>query len=368
MLKERTLNSSELDPVNGINIGAESGELDLYDGLRSPYTADVVVLTGRHISQIADFARQSVVNYGPNGTNACKEPELTFAQTNFGMPTLIGRVDCSVDAFGNIMPYELEDSPSGIGISDTVHQAIGANGVAQLVREHYESLLGQVPFVIVAGARGHGTDDPLVVGDENYFYEASNQSIPYKLGVDQLVIVKAIPGQPTSLDGYRSLVDRSVCTMESEGDKTYGERIGLHQRVKSADDLHTDLQTGEVRSQVLKRSVGSMAMGIKAYLTPEGRAVYGKGRTVTLANLKSSLANFVAADGHAYVQDFRPAIRSVNPEGRKNMIMRVYTLFEPSSDPSVGSNVRVIGGCYVARSEIVVHGASNAICGAVVVE
>ncbi len=49
------------------------------------------------------------------------------------------------------------------------------------------------------------------------------------------------------------------------------------------------------------------------------------------------------------------------------MILRVFTLIEPAAKTGTTVKARAIGGCYVARPELVVHGASNAVGGAVLV-
>ncbi len=368
MKSETLINSSTLSSSEEIVMGLETGMLNLYDGLSSPFSTDVIQLSPIHANQIAGLAGLCAANYGPSDAFGCRTPEQTLVQKKFGLPTLVGRLDCTINKQGDIVAYELEDSPSGIGITDTIHRAIGQPGIAEQVRLHYTDMTGQLPFVIVSGARNHGNDDPLVVGSNNYFYQRGVQTIPISLNDDQLVIVKAIPGQPNSLEGYRELVERSVCTMESEGDKTYGSRIGLFQRVESEQELLVDDLTGEVASQALKRALGSMALGIKLYLDTNDKARYGKGRSVTLTNLKNSLNGYLEEDGFAYTQKFEPAIRAQNPQGRKNLILRVFTLLKPADINGGEVKVKVIGGCYVARSEVVVHGASNAVSGAVIVE
>ncbi|MEI9914163.1 MAG: hypothetical protein WDN66_04255 [Candidatus Saccharibacteria bacterium] len=50
-------------------------------------------------------------------------------QVQYGLPTLVTRVDCTVGIDGNILPYEMEDSPSGQGITDVLHKAAGYSRV-----------------------------------------------------------------------------------------------------------------------------------------------------------------------------------------------------------------------------------------------
>jgi hypothetical protein len=363
MSKEKLISSAELSSTDALQIGKEVGMLGIYDGLSTPFSEDIIVLNDEHRMAIERFARDSITNYGPPNANGSISPEPTRVQTEFGVPTLITRIDCTIDASGNIAAYEMEDSPSGVGVTTKIHQAVGAEGVANQLRSHYDSLIGQLPFIIVSGARNHGTDDASVFGTENYFYQSGNQEIPRKLTEDKVVIVKAIPGQPQSLDGYMELRDRSICTMKSEGDKAYGERVGIYQKIENVDDLH---QTDDkLTSQAVKKALCSMAMGVKVYLTPEKRSQYGSSGTVSASKLGNVACGFIESDGYAYTQVFQPAVQAENAEGRNNLILRVYTLIDPAVN-GFPISARVIGGCYVARREIVVHGASNSITGAII--
>jgi hypothetical protein len=105
-------------------------------------------------------------------------------------------------------------------------------------------------------------------------------------------------------------------------------------------------------------------MGISLYLHPNDRKKYGKKGIVTASRLANDLATFKKERGGALVQPFAPPIQIDNREGRRNAILRVFTLLE-SDGKTITSEV--IGGCYVARPELIVHGASNAVAGAVIV-
>jgi hypothetical protein len=370
-MRETLITTREIDPTSQQLLGQEVGQLEIYDGLTTPVSGDVIVLSDEHREQIEKFALASALNYGPDNEEGVRSPELTYVQTEHGLPALVVRIDCTIDSeTGDIIPYEMEDSPSGIGISHTVHEAMGGRGFKTKVTEHYERYLGQVPAVVVTGARNHGTDDKLIVGRENYFYEFGNTSIPPELlsSTDRLAIVKAIPGDRVSSSPYLSLQNRLLAPLQTEGDKTYGGRTGMLKKVTSAEDILTDPETDEPLSQVLKRTVGSMAMGISIYLSPEARAVHGKKGTVTLSRLQNTLNTYLETDQSAYIQSFRAPVRIENPEGRSNMIMRVFALLSPGVYAHIAPSANVIGGCWVAREELLVHGASNAVSGAVIVE
>lgn len=339
-----------------VELGAEDRKIDLYDGLQTPISRDVILLTEEHRAAIEAYAVRAASEYG----DASGTPEPTLSHATHQVPTLVARVDCTVND-GNVIPYEMEDSPSGQGITHTIHQNVAGTGIRDLIRSHYQETVGAVPHVIVSGARSHGTDDKLIVGEERYAYDKMlhipDANVP--------VIVKAIPGQPDSHRPYLHLQDQLVAPLVTEGDKSYAERIGDLTLVTSADELLTD-DTGELHAQVLKARLCSMAMGVSVYLDPDTRKILGKKGTVTASKLKSNLETYIDKGG-ALVQEFAPPIQIQNPEGRSNAILRVFALLSRNAQ-SGDIQAQAIGGCYVARPELIVHGASNAVAGAVLVQ
>ncbi len=338
-----------------IPIGSEAGMLEVYDGLKTPVSEDIIELTPYHTSQIEAYVNAAAMAFGPHGESA----EPTFAQTRFGVPALVVRVDCTIRD-GEIVAYEMEDSPSGQGVTDKVHKSMGGVGIKNIIRDHYYSSIGQLPHVVVSGARSHGTDDPLIVGAENYTYDTRRD---LQLPEDKLVIVKSIPGFEESSRPYEHLQSRALAPLQSEGDKTYLERM---KQLRSVSDERGLLQTpnGELASQVLKARMGSMAMGVSLYLHPVDRHQFGKKGIVTASRLVRDLHHFKDSRDGALVQPFVAPMQLKNNEGRSNAIMRVFALLKRQDGEIVS---RVIGGCYVARPELIVHGAQNAVSGAVVI-
>ncbi|MCA9342500.1 hypothetical protein KC950_00605 [Candidatus Saccharibacteria bacterium] len=347
----REISSQRLNETGPISFASQNGELYLYDGLSTPFSNDVIVLSEEHKQQIEDFASGAAENY---------TTEDTQAYNMFGIPTLVARVDCTIGKNGVMLPYEMEDSPSGQGITDIIHKSIGRAGIKDVILGHYEELLNSPPTVIISNERGHGTDDGLIVGDSKYI---NIGNVPEDLRINGPVIVKAIPGSKTSRDPYLQFQQQAVAPLVTEGDKTYAEKVGILTAVKSEDDLLVDLN-GDLSSQVVKSRLGSMAMGISIYLSRSDRERYGKARTVTASRLKRDLSKYCEQNKGALVQEFLPPFQIVNSEDRTNAILRVFTLL--SSESGVVS-AEAVGGCYVARNEVLLHGASNAVSGAVLV-
>ncbi|MDX2775956.1 hypothetical protein PV379_01115 [Streptomyces caniscabiei] len=355
-MTERIVSSADIS-AEPIALGQEAGKLGLYGGLETPFSSDVIELSPVHVRQIEAYAAQAASNFMPLDADT---PEPTFAQQELGVPSLIVRIDCTV-VDNKIVAYEMEDSPSGQGISHRVHRQLGGAGIRDTIRGHYEKHIGAVPHVIVAGARNHGTDDHLIVGERNYTYDTDTTiAVPD----DAFVIIKAIPGDPRSAKPYLHLQQRTLAPLVSEGDKTYQERIGDLTRVQTPMDLLRRDTDNELASQALKARIGSMAMGICMYLHPDDRKTHGKKGIVTASRLENTIDTFTQAKNGALTQPFAPPIRLENPEGRSNAIMRVFTLLERKGGTI---HATAIGGGYVARPELIVHGASNAVLGAVTV-
>jgi hypothetical protein len=340
-----------------IECAEEVGMLDTYSGLKTPFTDDIILLSPEHKTEIEELVKQAAQAYG----NVKGEKEPTGVQAQFGLPALVVRVDCTIQN-GQVLPYEMEDSPSGIGVSDRFIRAASGNEFKERVLEHYESTIGDTPHLIISGLRKHGTDDELVVGADKYHYKHGSTAIP-AIEPGAPVIVKAIPGDAQSHLPYLELQKDCVAPLVTEGDKSYAERLGIVRTIAGPDELKR--VNGELRSQVIKARLGSMAMGVSVYLTAEDRSKYGKGGLVKSGRLTRDLERYIN-NGGALIQDFHPPIQLVNSARRNNAILRVFVLLNRDKNSEV--EARAIGGAYVARPELIVHGASNAISGAVLVE
>ncbi|MBN9397657.1 hypothetical protein J0I05_00355 [Candidatus Saccharibacteria bacterium] len=347
------IKSSELG-LQRVRFGEQTGSLTIYDGLSTPFSDDTILLTKENREQIAQFTEQAAAAFGPD-----EGPEPTYVQNELGLPSLVVRTDCTI-IDGKIVPYEMEDSPSGQGITDKIHRGIGGVGIRDAILNHYLDQVGQTPLVIVSGARGHGTDDDQVFGRSDYLFNTNNQPVE----TDRLVIVKAIPGDEGSRRPYMNLQSRALMPLVSEGDKTYLRRLGLMKSTRAASDLLVDDQ-GNRASQVVKAQIGSMAMGVSIYLSNADKKRFTSASTVSASRLERDMHSYVDQMGGALVQPFYPPVAIENPEGRKNAILRVFSLLSRENGEIKAD---VIGGCYVARPELIVHGASNAVSGAVIVE
>lgn len=342
--------SSETLGREPVPLGDQVSELDIYDGLRTPITEDAIELSNRHAEQLVTYAHRASSAFGDADGNK----EQTKSQTEFNQPSLLVRIDATIND-GDIVAYEMEDSPSGQGITDKIHKAVAGIGIRDVILDHYGALLGDTPMVIVSGARSHGTDDVIIVGGSRYIFDKDGDA---KISANDAVIVKAIPGIPTSHEPYLVMQKQATAPLVTEGDKSYLERIGSLKRAACDQDLLVD-EEGALVSQAVKSRLGSMAMGVTLYLTNEDKRRFSRAGTVTASKLRTRRREYEESRGGAFTQPFSAPILLDNKEDRSNAILRIFTLLGPEG------NANVIGGCYVARPGMVVHGSTDAISGAV---
>lgn len=339
-----------------IVFGKPAGSLDIFGQRDTPFTDDIIELSAKHKGQIEAFALEAANLYGDQ--TGAKEP--TFVQTTLDTPTLIGRVDCTI-VDGNIVPYEFEETPAGQGVSERLHEAIGSNGIKSVILRHYDSMLADIPRFIISGARTYGTDDAIIVGEDKYSFTAGEvgHAVP-----GEYVFVRTVTGDSTSKVPYLNLQPQAIAPIVMEGDKSYLERMGILQAVHSADDLLRDNE-GNLISQVVKSRIGSMSRGVSLFLTNHDKQIYGTARAVTGSRLINDTDKFISESGGAFVQPFAPPFLIESGDRKLSGILRIFVLQGKIGEEAVNA---AIGGCFVARPGAVIHGAGDAISGAVVLE
>lgn len=250
--------------------------------------------------------------------------EPTLVQTEAGLPTYIARLDYTVTD-GEPQLYEFEERPSGIGISARVSPEFNSR-ISEVFKR-----IGQ--FSVVLSGNRRATDDTLVGLQVITTKEALERDDP--------LLIRAEPEE----DGLEPLVARSISTVLTKGDKSYGERAGMFTAVDRPEEL-PDRHTGFA----LKPRQGSKANGVMIYhpkLTakPGFRAHRRMLQAVTAKSM--------------YLQDLHMPIDTGNPE-YPNMIYRLFVDFTKGTP-------ELIGGCYMARKDAVVHGSLYSVIGKLVV-
>ncbi len=262
--------------------------------------------------------------------------ENTLVTRRFDIPTLVARLDCTVQN-GIVLPYELEERPAGIGVTT---QLLGSN-FSEDIKDHYKGHIGETPLVAMG---------PTEVSDDSLVF----QTVGLDDRSDSPCIVRGLPDTVGAHENALQLIERSVSTIQLEGDKTYTLKASGFGARKVIKGEKLDPQV----STVTKPLQGSQARGVYVYLSPEDRAIHGKRGTITASKMQSILER----DTPQLRESFAPPIRLRGQDGTVgNMILRVFVLVHPTKEPEV------IGGAFVIRKELIVHGASNAIAGGVVV-
>jgi hypothetical protein len=246
--------------------------------------------------------------------------EATLVQNKSGLPTYIGRLDYTVTD-NEPRLYEFEERPSGLGISSMVSPEFNSR-IRDVLRR-----IGQ--FAVVLSKNRKDTDDRLLGLNVKTVEQAQNQ--------DEPLLIRAEPGE----DGLESLVHRSISTVHTKGDKSYGERIGIFRAVDKPENL-PDRHSGFA----LKPLQGSKAKGVMVYhpkltASPGFRAYRKMQQAVS--------------ERPMYLQKLHLPIQTGNME-YPNMIYRLFV------DYTTGYP-ELIGGCYMARKDVVVHGSLHSVIG-----
>jgi hypothetical protein len=240
--------------------------------------------------------------------------------------------------------FEVEERPAGIGVTDRVIKCALGSGVTGVLEAHFGQYVGSMPTV-VRHQKSRPNDDSLVLT----VVDIDNPP------VEGPILARGEPEDFREHKALPALQSRSISTILTKGLKRY--MLAMEEAkakvAQSVDELSPET------SFVLKPMQGSKARDVTIYLSPADRATHGRQGTVTFERARREFA--VAQAGTLILQAFIPPIPTVLPDGSKgNTILRVFALVHPNG------RCNVVGGTYVSRRELVVHGASNAICGAVI--
>lgn len=250
--------------------------------------------------------------------------EKTWVQKKFGVPSLIVRIDCTVYD-GKLGIYEIEERPSQVGITKVINQQF-AEILKRLMTEWPE-------FVAVISPRREQK-----IGDDKLWIQTI-QCFPEKLPKNiNKVIVRA---EPTETE-FHCLQSKSISTVRVKGNKSYGEKLGWWRKIKNNSYLSWE------RGFVLKPLQGSKMQNVEIW-DPEQRP-RSSTRNQIMATLKKNVM---------YCQPFLPPIK-------KRTSWRIYRPFYGYSPKEKGWIP--MGGIWVARSNLRVHGTRDAVFGPLLIK
>lgn len=257
-----------------------------------------------------------------------KEP--TWIQNNFGIPSLVVRID-GVDRDGDLAVYEIEDRPAGIGHTMMINQQF--MGKLAEVKETWPD------FDVVISPLRDQYDDQLWNNTTNF---------DSAIGDNRLVFVRAEPGERQ----FQVFQSRSVSTIATEGDKSYGVALRLWSFIDNPDQLPSH------RSFVLKPLQGSKGRNMVFY---DARNNPGPGNT-RMKNVIKMLKKQIAEQGGMFMQELIPPMES-GIESCPYMIYRFFFGFNFLTKGWVS-----LGGSWFARNNLKIHGARDSLSGPLVIK
>lgn len=250
-----------------------------------------------------------------------KEP--TWIQKNFGIPSLIIRID-GVDKDKKLGIYEIEERPAGIGHTILINPEFA---------KRFEKLKATWPDFDVAISPFRDPED-----DKLWNSVVSMQS------AKKLVYVRAEPEEIQ----FRSLQDRSVSTIATEGDKSYGVPLGFWKFIEDPNNLPSN------ESFVLKPLQSSKGRNMIFY-DMEKRPGHRR-----LKGVKRFLEDQIEKKGGMFIQKLIPPMES-GIDTHPFMIYRFFFGFNFSTREWVS-----LGGSWFARNNLKIHGASDSLSGPLV--
>ncbi|MDD4409767.1 MAG: hypothetical protein PHW52_03910 [Candidatus Pacebacteria bacterium] len=251
--------------------------------------------------------------------------ESTWVAANHHVPSIVIRLDCTIRD-KTIFIYEIEERPAGIGISYCINPQF---------RLMIEGLRRRWPVIrsLISSNRKE-SDDRLwlpTIGFEEALQD------------DCLLLVRTEPSE----EDFHIFQDRSVSTLRNKGDKVYGEHMGLWKNVSYRDYELFPWSEGFC----LKPKQGSKCKGVhvwKAELNNKGVGI----------STKTQIRRVIDDFGEMYLQEYL-APMSLEIDGKKlYMNYRIYFGY----DLEINS-YSCLGGIWVARPNIRIHGASDATIG-----
>lgn len=247
--------------------------------------------------------------------------EETWVQKKIGIPSLIVRFDCIGGGNGHI--YEIEERPSGVGVSQMI---------SPLFQKNLKRLSKDWPEydVVISGNRV-SCDDHLCGKRIMTIEEAKNS--------ESLLLVRAEPVEK-DFDCFES---RSISSLRQKGNKSYGVNLGLWKKVSSVENLPWE------DGFALKPLQGSKCRGVEIW-TPH--RVNGK-------STRTRIERILKQYGSMYCQ---PLIYPLNSgiEEFPCMIYRVFFGYNIAS-----AKWECMGGLWMARPNLKIHGATDSLVGPV---
>ena len=272
-------------------------------------------------------------------SSAFPKERKNLALEKYNVPSVLIRFDYATTDSGKHVIYEVEDRPMGMAQLVLINPLAGEN--IQKVFGLLKNNLGMDISIFVAPSRIDNSDDMLLQTSkyplfDNFF---SDQN---KIGPNDALIVRSLRDE----NEYWGLEQKSLATISMEGWKGYGLKMGLWKEVTPEIDFSVPF--------VLKPEYGCRGENVY-FFHPEKQPGGG-------FSTKTKIKDVIDKQLVQYIQDYHAPERPSFLNNDYYMIKRVFMVFNP-----VSFEFECVGGIWMARNSIKVHGSSDAISGAIIV-
>jgi hypothetical protein len=262
----------------------------------------------------------------------------TLALEELNVPSVLIRFDYIVNEDG-VHVFEIEDRPMGLyHCASIINETLGPEikRVFDLIRNKIDRKIS----VFVSPSRIHNSDDLIHQYCGTKIYDEHFSSLD-EIHPHHALIVRSLREE----ESYWRLESKSLSTVSMEGWKGYGTRLGLWENINGEPDFNS--------SFVIKPEFG--CRGENVYLfTPKTKSADGFSTRTKILN--------VIRDGKVqYIQPYHKPEKHDFLGEKYHMIRRVYFGWNP-----IVNEYDCLGGMWMARTSVKVHGASDAISGAIV--
>jgi hypothetical protein len=294
-----------------------------------------IVISENEKSQLESMALFWAKSFNPNHKNWMVE--------NFSVPSNIIRFDYVLDYKGDINVFEIEDRPAGFEINALVSR--NTNNSFMLALDRLSTCAQKPIGICISKGRMFNSDDffwaqRLLEFNRNWDFK--NIRIVFgevpKNPEDYLWFVRSLRHEKE----YYDLEKYSFSTIQYEGDKSYGLKMGLYKTIP--EDILWD------KPFVFKPESGCRCENVHMYHPKQPGGGF---------STRSKIERAIENGDVKYIQPYyEPEHPDFLPNGY-SMLRRCYLIFDIQT-----LSYKVVGGQWEARPKChKIHGASDAVCG-----
>jgi hypothetical protein len=311
------------------------------------FAPNTIRLSETHQKQIGQYTLTALSCF----FELCQAREETLAMTTVNQPTALARVDCTLDDDGNIFAYEVEERPSGLGITRLVSDKLSDGNFSTSVLGHLEDTFGTLP--IVKRHPEARSDDEYLFGESQVSPLEFDERTGAVIVANQPQLVRSEPEKVIDAPNAAELSSQAISTVIEKGNKLYRVATGAARIVHGAEELPP-----KDTSFVVKTLQSSKTKGTEIWVTKEDNQALGLGKKNIGVSTWSKIERIAEGNDTVLVEPLIPGVRSKTTDKIGMTAFRVFvTIYE--------DHVQVQDGVYMTRPSHMIHGASDAITGLV---